>query len=136
MKPIPRPGDLPLMLRAVFELGLARARLGRQDAASLLASASAPPPPPTAEAPSALVERIAWVVPRVAARLPWRSDCLVQATAAQRWLGSAGIPTRLFIGVRKESAALEAHAWLCHGDRVVTGGDISGFKPFVLPDAG
>jgi hypothetical protein len=66
----------------------------------------------------------------MAARVPWRSDCLVQATAAQRWLDRHQIPTQLHIGVRKDHAAgFEAHAWLCHGALIVTGGDISGFVP-------
>ena len=72
-----------------------------------------------------LVARVAFVVPRVANRLPWRSDCLPQALAAQNWLRSKGVSTRLEIGVeRPGGGALGAHAWLRHGKTIVTGGAI------------
>jgi hypothetical protein len=38
-------------------------------------------------------------IPRMARLVPWRSDCLVQATAAQCWLRQKGVPTHLHIGV-------------------------------------
>lgn len=41
-----------------------------------------------------LVNTVAAVVPRVAPWLPWRSDCLVQALAAQHWLGAKGVAAR------------------------------------------
>lgn len=123
-----RPGDV---LRAAIELGLARLRLeqhcptlkqaDRQDL-------------PLDRRKTALVDRVTYVIPRVAARLPWRADCLVQALAAERWLASAGIATRLTIGVpRVKRPDFEAHAWLTAGDKVVTGGDISGYVPLVKP---
>ena len=77
-----------------------------------------------------LVERVAYVVPRVAARLPWRADCLIQARAAEHWLATAGIASELHFGVAKiKQPTFEAHAWLTVGDRIVTGGDISGYVP-------
>jgi len=77
-----------------------------------------------------LVERVAFAIPRVAARLPWRADCLVQALAARRWLGRNGVATTLGLGVHKDMPdTFEAHAWLKAGDRIVTGGDISGYVP-------
>lgn len=123
-----RPGDV---VRATIELGLARLRLDRHR--------------PTAATPelkaallddrqSALVDRVAYVVPRVAARLPWRADCLVQALAAERWLGREGIATLLTLGVpRDRKPEFEAHAWLSAGTRIVTGGDVSGYVPLVRP---
>ncbi len=46
----------------------------------------------------------------------------------------AGIATRLTLGVPKDKRAnFEAHAWLTAGDRVVTGGDVSGYVPLVKP---
>jgi len=66
---------------------------------------------------------------------PWpdgmdADSVVVQATAAQRWLDCHHIQTKLHIGVRKDRpAGFEAHAWLCHGALIVTGGDISGFVP-------
>lgn len=83
---------------------------------------------------SALIKRVAYVIPRLAARVPWRADCLVQAMAAERWLAREGIATRLTLGVPKDKKPdFEAHAWLTVGDVVVTGGDISGYVPLTRP---
>ena len=97
--------------------------------------ARAEPSPAVIGQPLALVERIAFVVPRVAARVPWKSDCLVQALAAQRWLRSARIKSTLSIGVRQQpDAGFEAHAWLSVGTTLVTGGDIAGFDALAVHD--
>ncbi len=72
-----------------------------------------------------LVARIGWLIPRIARRLPWRADCLVQALAAQDWLRAKGIATCIVIGVDKPSeGGFGAHAWLKHGDDIVIGGEI------------
>lgn len=110
--------------RAAAELLVARVCLRKWDTPRLLAlrteGASARSSP--------LVDRVAFVIPRVAARLPWRADCLVQALAARRWLGAHGIATSLVLGVRKDGEALAAHAWLKVGERTVTGGDVSDYR--------
>jgi len=117
----------------MVELGLARLRLNSRSARATIAA------PPTvcqhlALNHAALVDRVAFVIPRVAARLPWRTDCLVQALAARRWLGRHGVATTLTLGVpRDKSANFEAHAWLTAGDRIVTGGDISGYVALARP---
>lgn len=123
-----RPGDA---LRAVLELGLARLRLKRHRPRVERTNRTTAP---LDDRQSALVERVAFVVPRVAARLPWRADCLVQALAAQRWLNREGIATQMTLGVpREKPTTFEAHAWLSAGDRIVTGGDVSGYVPLVKP---
>lgn len=72
-----------------------------------------------------LTARIAYVIPRLARRLPWRSDCLVQALAAQTWLARHGLASEIRIGVeRATDKPFGAHAWLVHEDRVITGGEI------------
>lgn len=48
------------------------------------------------------VNRVAFATPRMGAHVPWRSDCFVQALAAQSWLRRKGIAAALYIGVRKE----------------------------------
>ena len=123
-------GDL---VTAGIELAIARLRLNSRDVQALIA---APAGPPTKLNPrqAALVKRVSYFIPRVAARLPWRADCLVQAIAAERWLGRHGIATVLTLGVpRDRPADFEAHAWLSAGSRIVTGGDISGYVPFNPP---
>ena len=117
-------------LRAALELGLARLRLDGHRAKIDLPNSEFV----LDDRQSELVDRVAFVIPRVAARLPWRADCLVQAMAAQRWLGRYGIATTLTLGVPKDKMpTFAAHAWLSAGDRIVTGGDVSGYVPLVKP---
>jgi len=79
-------------------------------------------------------ERVAFFIARMAQRVPWRSDCLVQALAGQRALQRAGIVSRIVVGTsRGVDGSFEAHAWLIEGDRIVLGGDIARFSP-VLDD--
>jgi hypothetical protein len=69
-----------------------------------------------------LVERVRTIVPRVANRIGWPDDCLIQAVAAQVWLGRAGISSQIVFGARARSAeGFDAHAWLLVGAREVTG---------------
>lgn len=122
--------------RAAWELALARRLLGRHPGAELLRHSRRPAapgalPPAAAEA---LANRVAWAIPRAAARLPWRADCWVQAMAAQAWLARAGVATEVVIGVRQDRGGFEAHAWLRRGDRIVTGGEVGGYAPLVTPE--
>ena len=55
--------------------------------------------------------RVAWAVERAARAVP-RATCLSQAIAADAMLRRAGRTPTLRIGVAKEGADLEAHAWL------------------------
>lgn len=79
--------------------------------------------------PFGFVERVAYVLPRLSARLPWRSDCLIQAVAGQNWLRAYGLQSEIQIGVEiPEGGDFAAHAWLVHHDVVVTGGDIARYE--------
>lgn len=117
------------LARAGFELAVGRLLLGSAQAQALIAAS----PSPTTKldgAETELVERVAFAIPRVAARVPWRADCMVQALAAEHWLRVHGIATTLTLGVpRDKLTEFEAHAWLTAGDRVVTGGDVRGYVP-------
>lgn len=80
-------------------------------------------------------EGIAWIVPRVAGRMPFRSDCLVQAMAAQDLLLSKGLASDVVIGVEGgEAKDFASHAWLVCNDLVVVGGDIGQFEPILGTD--
>ena len=106
------------LARAAVELAVARVR--KADRAAVTFDGE----------PRNMVERVAYAIPRVAARVPWRADCLVQAVAAKRWLSAHGIASTINYGVpRQKAERFEAHAWLTAGERLVTGGDISGFVP-------
>jgi len=121
------------LLRATRELAVARTRLASWQARNHFGDSAPRGLPQHGLDPvqARLVERIAFAVPRVANRLPWRTDCLVQAFAGQRWLAGHDIETRLVLGARRGGpSGFEAHAWLMAGDRVVTGGDISTYVPF------
>lgn len=128
-------------IRAAFELTLANRRLGSRTAQELLAplaaNSAAESIAPLSRGQAALVARVAFAVPRVGAYLPWRSDCLVQALAAHRWLARHGIASEICIGVRRPGdLEFEAHAWLKAGETVVTGGDISSYMQLYAPENG
>lgn len=75
-----------------------------------------------------LVARIGFVTTFVARHVPWRSDCLPQAIAAQRWLLAEGIGSEIRIGVeRPDDGEFGAHAWLVQDHRIVVGGDVAHF---------
>jgi hypothetical protein len=61
-------------------------------------------------------------VAQAANHTPWQSRCLVQVLVAQRLLARRGIPGQLYLGVKKNTATAEAHAWLQCGERIVNGG--------------
>ena len=77
----------------------------------------------------AVCEDVEFAIPRMALRVPWRADCLVQALAGQAWLTAQGAPSEIRIGAsNSEAEGFAAHAWLACGDRIVLGGDISGYE--------
>lgn len=124
--------------RALWCLASARRQLGTWSPADVMRAApdvfrNAPTGTPKGHSLS-LVRRVAFAVPRVATHVPWRSDCLVQAVAGQRWLASLGIESTLSIGVRITAEhGFEAHAWLKVGEESVTGGDVSTFSVLSVP---
>ena len=120
--------DLPTaidLIRAGWELALARRRLDSVDAKALVVTGGTP-------AGLEQVDRLIFAVRAMGARVPWRSDCLVQALAAQHWLASRGIGSSIHLGVKPSEAPIDAHAWLKVGDRIVLGGDVADYSEFPL----
>lgn len=120
--------DLPtalLLFRASWELALARRRLGNFDLTTLVTAGSGRSDP-------TVVDRIVFAVRAMGARVPWRSDCLVQALAAQQWLARHDIGSTVHLGVKSTAAPIDAHAWLKVGGRVVIGGDVADYAEFPL----
>lgn len=76
------------------------------------------------------VDKVAWAVSTVAARVP-RATCLTQALAAQVLLAHLGERSALCIGVaHDERRGVRGHAWLEHRGRVVIGGAaLDGYVP-------
>jgi hypothetical protein len=76
---------------------------------------------------------------RIATLVNWvhrplvRADegCLQRSLVAYRFLSEANAEPQLFIGVRTESSAVLAHAWVAVDDQPVgeSGGAIAGFTP-------
>lgn len=78
--------------------------------------------------------RLSWAISAAATRVPWRSDCLIQVMAADRWLMRHGVLGDFYIGVAKtESGDITAHAWLRCGNSVITGGASDMFSPLIAP---
>ncbi|WP_353527004.1 lasso peptide biosynthesis B2 protein [Aurantiacibacter hainanensis] len=64
----------------------------------------------------------ALAIRRASLLVPWRSDCLVQAIALQRWSARAGIKTAITLQVgRDQEGEFVAHAILRYGHTVVLG---------------
>jgi hypothetical protein len=135
----PRLGDIGWLaaygLRGLIELVRARIAFERLEARAILARnqavAAAAGTGPVSVDP-ALAARIGYVIPRLSVRLPWRSDCVIQAMAAQNWLAAHGLASEIQIGVeRPEDGPFGAHAWLVHHGAVVTGGDIARYDLLV-----
>ena len=65
---------------------------------------------------------ISWAVQGLGQRLPWMSQCLVQALAATWMLQRRCIPSTFYFGLAKDpSKQLKAHAWVRSGTLVLTG---------------
>ena len=76
-------------------------------------------------------KQVAWAVRAVSRCVP-RATCLTQALATQAILAFLGFIATLRIGVAPgANGALEAHAWLEYGDRIIIGWETRGrFTPF------
>lgn len=117
--------------RAALELARARLALRRIGAAQVHAMKREGAAAALTPACARRVAQVRWAIPRVAARLPWRGDCLVQALAARAWLEGEGIATSLELGAAVDPAqGFAAHAWLRAGDEAVTGGDSGDYAAF------
>lgn len=79
--------------------------------------------------------RIAARTVRVAGYVPGAS-CLTQAIAARVLLAWGGHASALRFGVRRDGAALVAHAWLEHQGQVLVGGpDVAQYATLAAPTA-
>jgi len=81
-----------------------------------------------------VVKRVSRAVTLAARYVPWRSDCLIQVMAADRWLRRLNVRGDFHLGVAKDPHGdLRAHAWLRYGDLTVTGGRFDEFSPLIEP---
>jgi hypothetical protein len=132
--------DWCFVAMAAKELFIARVRHATLPTVTIVkelqVEASATPTAVGADAArEALLARMSWAISAAAARVPWRSDCLLQVMAADRWLRRIGLRPEFFLGVAKDEAGLfKAHAWLRCDDVLVTGGDCDGFWTLIGPE--
>jgi hypothetical protein len=73
-------------------------------------------------APPLHVRRVARAIHLVSRYTPWKSNCFAQALAGHLMLRRRGADSTLYFGVYKGGDVFAAHAWIRHGDLVVTGG--------------
>jgi hypothetical protein len=110
-----------MRFEAIWQLALARVRLARVPVSAILenlGSGTASLQATTGGVQAGIGRAIA----SAAARVPWRSDCLLQAMAASAMLRKRNLPSHVCIGVRRgANGALEAHAWLVTNGGIVTG---------------
>lgn len=85
---------------------------------------------PPGGAAGGLPARIGRAVQVVARRVPWHTQCLTEAMAAQWMLRRRGLPGVLHLGVQKAGDTMTAHAWTsCHDEYVVGGAGAERFTP-------
>lgn len=122
---------------AVKELARARLRHVTSPAGRIVEALQAPPP--NAAAPVAVpdpvdLQRRARAIATAARIIPCRSDCLLQAMAADRWLRRDRLLPEFHLGVTKDdNGELQAHAWLSCAGVPVTGGDGAAYVPLLQP---
>ncbi len=110
---------------AAVRLAQAKALHLRLDAPAILARLRRPAPAGRGARPPdpAMMN---WALGAVSRRLPWRSDCLVQALAGKLWCDAAGVQPTLRLAARRDGDGdLTAHAWLEIDGAVATGGPVS-----------
>lgn len=66
---------------------------------------------------------VARALAAASSRLPFETTCLTRALAGRLMLGRRRIPSTVVLGVRRDEAQLQAHAWLAVADGVVCGGE-------------
>jgi hypothetical protein len=69
--------------------------------------------------------RVVWAITATSRRLGSFSSCLVRALVAELALSSPHRALQVRMGVRRNGDALDGHAWLVDGERVLLGGPVS-----------
>lgn len=120
-----------LLARLIFRtVSIDRILVGFQPRTSAVEKRLSPPESPVD------VERVGWALAAAASRVPWRSDCMIQALAANNWLRRYNFDTEFYLGATKDaSGELLAHAWLRCGGATVVGGHHEEFSVIIGPSS-
>lgn len=130
--------DCRYLITAIIELALARIRFAATPAQELIRSlekrSCSPNCKLNTQKSSLDLHCISWAIKAASARVPWRSDCLIQAMAADRWLYRHGLVGDFYLGVnRNPSEPFMAHAWMQCSGITVTGGTCDKYLPLIEP---
>lgn len=85
---------------------------------------------PYAQTDQQVTTRIGTILRWQSRYLPWRSMCFEQAVAGMLMLKRRGIDCTIYFGVRNQSQAIKAHAWLRSGEQIITGA--AGYESFTV----
>ncbi|MDX1401964.1 MAG: lasso peptide biosynthesis B2 protein [Kiloniellales bacterium] len=132
--------DWSYLAVATIELLVARIRFSIVGAQRILRELRVPLPVSCRhrETPLAKIDvrRLSWAIAVAAKHVPWRSNCLIQVMAADRWLRRYHLGPNFYLGVaRDEQGLLTGHAWIRFGDITVTGGRYEQFSTLIEPGA-
>jgi hypothetical protein len=124
--------DYGYLLVAVWELGLARAEFSSWQSDRIVRHLSVKSSDGSPHACNVNLERFAWALSAAARRVPWRSDCLIQALAATRWLRRHGYRSEFHLGVTSPRGRNRiGHAWVTSNGVAVSGGTGQGFRKII-----
>ena len=117
------PRQQAYLLTAVRHLAWARLEFGRRPAGEFLARLQDRPRDGTRKGSRFDVALASWAIGAAASGVPWRSDCLIQSMAADRWLRHNGIVADFRLGVTSSAnGSILGHAWIELDGVVLTGG--------------
>lgn len=119
------PQERVYLYEAIGHLAWARVELIRKPPQAIVESLKLKEPAPSPiRGGSVDLAKLAWAICAGASGVPWRSDCLIQSLAADRWLKQKGVAHEFRLGVRQDdTGSFLAHAWIEVDGIPVTGGD-------------
>lgn len=128
------PVEWRYLARAAYELLQARVRFAMTSPGKIIKSFPEPSEAPSDVAASNVVDLalMSWAIVAVSQRVPWRSDCLLRAMAADQWLRRYGLRGEFYLGVANDPrGTFSAHAWLRCGGLTIAGGATDGFTALI-----
>ena len=128
-----------LLIESAFLLGVIWLGLGRIPFTTLRRRVVGKPRKAASSPNRRLADQAVWAVNTLCDAMPRPPKCLVRALAVQALLSRRGYPSRLHIGVMRDSqGGLDGHAWVEGEGRVLIGGsapELARFAPITAFDA-
>jgi hypothetical protein len=134
MARLPKLREVPILLRAVPLVCAVRLALWMVPFAKLRQGVAALARPHSRRESGYSVDQLSWGVRAVSRYVP-RASCLTQALVLHILLRREGLPSRIQVGVSKDSGLFEAHAWVESQNRVVIGDSgLQRYTPMMIWD--